>query len=51
MRSAEPRAKVDAWPCPPGIVAGMPSAMRRMPRTPNVARTPKPREEICRSWA
>ena len=51
MRSAEPSAKVAACPWPSGMVAGMPSAIRRMPRTPKVARAPKPREEICRSCA
>ena len=44
MRSAEPSAKVAACPCPSGMVAGMPSAIRRMPRTPNVERAPKPRD-------
>ena len=36
---------------PSGIVAGMPSATRRMPRTPKVERAPKPRDWICRSCA
>ena len=44
---AAPSANVEACPCPSGMVAGMPSAINRIPRTPNVARAPKPREEIC----
>jgi hypothetical protein len=51
MRSAVSRLKVAAWPWPPGMVAGMPSAIRRRPRTPKAERAPKPRAEICKSWA
>ncbi|WP_313872806.1 hypothetical protein [Rugamonas sp. DEMB1] len=29
------------------MLAGMPSAIRRTPRTPKAERAPKPREEIC----
>lgn len=42
---------VAAWPWPSGMVAGMPSTSNRTPRTPKVEREPKPRTEICRSWA
>ena len=34
MRSAVSRLKDAACPCPSGMVAGMPSAISRMPRTP-----------------
>jgi hypothetical protein len=51
MRCAELSVKFDACPCPSGMVAGMPSVMRRMPRTPKVARAPKPRDCTCRSCA
>ena len=40
-----------AWPWPSGLDSGTPSASSLMPRMPNAARAPKPREEICRSCA
>ena len=48
---AAPSAKCETWPWPSGIVAGMPSAYRRSPRTPKLARAPKPRIDTCRSCA
>jgi len=51
MLFAESRLKLPVWPCPSGIVTGMKSWYRRTPRTPNVAREPKPRELICTSCA
>ena len=50
-RSAPARSKCETWPWPSGPAAGMPSVYRRMPRTPKLARAPKPRELICRSCA
>ena len=50
-RSAPARSKCATWPWPSGMVAGMPSAYRRRPRTPKPARAPKPRLLICRSCA
>ncbi|MCW0423982.1 hypothetical protein NB705_002173 [Xanthomonas sacchari] len=46
-RSLPNRLKLDSWPWPSGIVAGMPSSSRRTPRTPNAERAPKPRID---SW-
>ncbi|MDT4849739.1 hypothetical protein FQZ97_838670 [compost metagenome] len=51
MRSADGRLMVEAWPWPSGMVAGMPSTMRRAPRMPKGAREPEPRMESCRSCA
>ena len=51
MRSAPARLKCDSWPWPSGIDAGMPSAYSRSPRTPKVARAPKPRIDSCVSCA
>ena len=39
----------NSWPS--GMVAGMPSTMSLRPRMPKVEREPKPRIDICRSWA
>src|SRR5690606_13584499 len=51
IRSAPARLKCESWPWPSGIEAGMPSAYSRSPRTPKVARAPKPRIESWVSWA
>src|SRR5690554_4033457 len=51
MRSAPARLKCESWPWPSGIEAGMPSAYRRSPRTPTVARAPKARMDSCVSCA
>src|SRR5690606_40361501 len=41
----------EVCPCPSGMVAGIPSTYKRTPRTPKLERAPKPRIEICKSWA
>src|SRR5690606_29452757 len=51
MRSAPAITTCETWPWPSGMVAGMPSAYRRRPRTPKVERAPKPRIDSWVSWA
>ncbi len=45
-RPSDPMSTWSTVDCPSGSVAGIPSTMTRMPRTPNCARDPKPRIEI-----